>query len=960
MCVLLRRSLACLLAVIICVMQLPILSAADTESDQAPITDATESSNSFNINDRIPYSQYIQNFTNFSQTDEQEVVVVDLNTFTADDDSVAFSTLSDNTTMLATPSPGDVTFSFHVKKSGFYRLKVGYYPMAGSGSAIIRSVAVDGEVPFYEASVTEFPRVWADQKPNPSKDDIGNDILPMQVETPRVETTYLHNSGGLSNEDLYFYLTEGDHTLTFSGVREPLGLTALAWETAPKVPTYAQVVEDYTNNGYTKIDKSFLLQGEDVTAKSDATLYPLNDKTSPNTNPKSDRYIRYNSIGGSKWQQCGQWLEWSFTVPETGLYTIALRYKQNLKANSTVYRRLTLDGTVPFAEAEAIEFAYTSGYKPFVLGDEENGDYAFFFTAGETHTLRLEAITGVFASVLSDAQQLVNELNQVYREILMITGPSPDLYRDYDFPDLIPQTLAHMETIRTDLDALVKAIQDITGWESSSELSSIQRVIGTLDEMIEDDTTIAARFSYFQDNISGLATWVLDTKAQPLEIDYFVVGGKEENIEENGGFFEIIAYQAVQFFYSFLTDYSRLGQVGGNQEESITVWLQTGRDQSQIIRGLINQDFTPNEKIGVQLQLVAAGSLLPAIVAGLGPDVSLQLGQGDPMNYAFRNAVADLSQMPGIEEVKKRFDEQALIPFQYEDHLYALPESQSFQMLFYRMDILADLGITPDDLTTWDRIFKVVIPELQKNYLDFGLTPSLANYALLLYQNGGAVYSDDGKRSELSSAASVEIFDTFTKLYTEYLQPVAFDFANRFRTGQMPLAVVDLSAYNQLSVFAPEINGLWGMSPVPGTVQEDGTLDRTSILGISSCVMFSYSENKDAAWKFMKWWTDAPVQMQYGKNMESIMGTAARYNSANKEAFASVSWSADVRQAIDEQMLSVRPIPEVPGGYYTSRYFDFAYRDVVNDGKEVRPTLNESVKQINAEIANKREEFGLD
>lgn len=110
----------------------------------------------------------------------------------------------------------------------------------------------------------------------------------------------------------------------------------------------------------------------------------------------------------------------------------------------------------------------------------------------------------------------------------------------------------------------------------------------------------------------------------------------------------------------------------------------------------------------------------------------------------------------------------------------------------------------------------------------------------------------------------------------------------------------------------------------------------------------------------MKWWTDAPVQMQYGKNMESIMGTAARYNSANKEAFASVSWSADVRQAIDEQMLSVRPIPEVPGGYYTSRYFDFAYRDVVNDGKEVRPTLNESVKQINAEIANKREEFGLD
>ena len=189
---------------------------------------------------------------------------------------------------------------------------------------------------------------------------------------------------------------------------------------------------------------------------------------------------------------------------------------------------------------------------------------------------------------------------------------------------------------------------------------------------------------------------------------------------------------------------------------------------------------------------------------------------------------------------------------------------------------------------------------------------------------------------------------------------MAFDFANRFRTGEMPVAVMDLSAYNQLSVFAPEISGLWGMLPVPGTVREDGTVDRTATLSVSACVMFDYGTQKDATWRFMSWWTSAEIQKQYGRSMESIMGTAARYTSANREAFASVSWTGELRRAIALQQNSLRALPEVPGGYYTSRYFDFAYRDVVNDNKEVRPTLNEIVLQIDAEIADKREEFGLD
>ena len=34
-----------------------------------------------------------------------------------------------------------------------------------------------------------------------------------------------------------------------------------------------------------------------------------------------------------------------------------------------------------------------------------------------------------------------------------------------------------------------------------------------------------------------------------------------------------------------------------------------------------------------------------------------------------------------------------LEPFKYGDSLYALPETQNFQMMFYRKDILKELGI---------------------------------------------------------------------------------------------------------------------------------------------------------------------------------------------------------------------------------------------------------------------------
>ena len=119
------------------------------------------------------------------------------------------------------------------------------------------------------------------------------------------------------------------------------------------------------------------------------------------------------------------------------------------------------------------------------------------------------------------------------------------------------------------------------------------------------------------------------------------------------------------------------------------------------------------------------------------------------------------------------------------------------------------------------------------------------------------------------------------------------------------------------------------------------------------------SKEQDAAWKFMKWLTSSDTQYQYGKELESVMGVGARYNTANLEALARLPWRTVDKQVLLKQLKATRGIPEVPGGYMTSRNVGFAIATVYSENVSARDTLLGYVNQINREMALKRREFGL-
>ena len=288
--------------------------------------------------------------------------------------------------------------------------------------------------------------------------------------------------------------------------------------------------------------------------------------------------------------------------------------------------------------------------------------------------------------------------------------------------------------------------------------------------------------------------------------------------------------------------------------------------------------------------------------------------------------------------------------------VYGLPENVDFSVLFYRTDIFEELNLQVPE--TWDDV-RAISSVLSKNNMEFGLPSGNGSYLMLLRQRDIPIYEADGISCALDQVDAIRTFEEYTNLYVNYGLPLSFDFVNRFRSGEMPVGVASFGVYNSLQVAAPEIKGLWSMAKVPGSIREDGSVDHTTMAGGSAVMIIKNSEEYEAGWEFLKWWTSADVQVRYGRELESVLGPSGRYTSANSEAFALSSWPREELTLLTVQMAESSALEQVPGGYFLSRHLDNAFRNVVYSGKEPMDMLYDYVYKIDRELTEKRQEFGL-
>ena len=876
-----------------------------------------------------------------------------------------------------------IEYEFQVEQSGCYDLSLLYYPVEGKNSAIQRSVFLDGALPYEELSLVEFQRIWtvdaAEDYVNEDgvtlrrwgKDNQGNDLKPGCVETPEWVESCLYDSEGYVTTQLALYLTAGTHTVTLVGLREPMLIRSLTLSNRTRSAAYQEVKAQWDAQGAVDTSGHIIrIEAENASKTSSQMLYAKQDQSSPAVYPASPKELLNNTIGGDSWRLNGQWIEWEFEVPETGYYQLALVDKQNFVKGIYVSRRISIDGQVPFEEMLDYGFEYSSNWRKDVLSSKEGEAYRFFLEEGK-HTLRMEVVLGEFADIISDVQDCVTQLNAIYRSVIRITGVAPDQYRDYEIERNLPELENQLIAVKQQLDGAIDDLLALIGDNSDKE-AVLLTMRDQLDELIYDQERFTEVLSSYKINVRATANWITQVISQPLQLDRLYVYSPDCQIKvEKTGFWAGLWHEICRLFYSFIIDYNQIGNVSKDDSAAITLWIGTGRDQANVIKSMIDATFTPASGINVNVQLVDMNTLLRATLAGQGPDVAIQVpntngiagavlttGNDSAVNYGIRNAVVDLTRFQDYDQVVERFSDSAMVQLCFHGAAYGLPETQTFPMMFYRKDILMELGLEVPQ--TWDDV-KVAMTVLAKNQMEFGMLPSEQIFAMLLYQNGGAYYSEDGSVSRLDSDEAINSFKQYCEYYTDYKLDKETSVDQRFRTGECPIIIADYTLYNNLQVSAPDIDGLWSIAPVPGTRKEDGTIDRSvGSTGLTS-LMMSATKEPEACWEFLKWWSSDEVQTNFGYEMESLQGKAGRVPTANLGAFQKLAWKASDMEALLEQYAWVKGIPQVPGGYYSWRNVNNAFYTVTTDTDfaSAREELMDKVVLINQELNYKWEEFEL-
>ena len=852
-----------------------------------------------------------------------------------------------------TNQTGSVTWEVEVEQAGLYCLEMLYHTLKGKNGNIELSLQINGKFPFTGCEKFAFHRCWKDDMGAESpfeKDSVGNEIAPSQIEEFRWMQQSFSDVEGYFTEPYSFYFEKGKSKITLSCLREPFIIGSLYLYQPETAENYREKKPNFVSGAPTGYIHK--IQAERASYKSDPSLRAGYDMSSPFNEPSDTALIRRNIIGGPKWANQTQWIEWEYTVPATGYYKIALRYRQNAVRGFFTSRRIYIDNSLTYREMGSVRFNYGNKWQVQTLGDE-NGPFLFYLEAGKNHTIRMEVTTGDMGEILQILNENQKTLSSLYRKIVMITGTAPDIYRDYQLEKEIPGLLDTFLTVSETLEQKAKEIEKTTGF-TGTEAALLYRVAEQLQSFVKSPYTIPERLGNLRENISGLASWIMTIKGQPLELDYIAIMAPDVlEPPAESGMLKRIWYGVLAFCNSFFIDYN---SVGSNEptDECLEVWLGTGVDQMYILKQLVDKAFCKDNDIPVRLKLVSPTLLVQAIMAGVGPDVALNVPRTEPVNLALRGALEPLRNYEGFDDVSSRFMPTAMDPYKFYGDYYALPETQTFNMMFYRTDIFGDLCLKPPKV--WNDLYEIA-PILQRNNMEVGLPAGVFN--MLLLQNGGSYYDDTLTKMAFDTDVAYDSFSEWVEFYTKYGFSLFKDDYNRFRTGEMPLTIMSYAFYCQLAIAAPEIRNLWAMEPIPGVRQKDGTVIRTDSATGTACIILKSSNKKEQAWKFINWWTGPEAQTEFGMEVESAMGTAARYTPASIEAFTNLPWTTNELDMLMTQWASIKEIPEVPGGYYIARNLDNAFRACVYRLENPREMLSYWTRETNKEIERKLAAYGL-
>lgn len=856
-------------------------------------------------------------------------------------------------------APQSIQMVVDVPEEGLYKIGFDYYSQTTSINDIKLAIKVNGQTPFYEASQLTLKTLW-ETSHEFSRDRFGNDIMPNASQINRWVHTDLQDASRLYEQGLLFKFNAGQNTIELTR-NEGFFLLGQVY-----VSTYERYIdyETYLTQHTTDVveEELYTIQAEKPAFKNEVSIRFGTDRN-PRNIPFSIIESRLNVVDGATFDNSGQSIFYEVEVNQTGYYYITIKAKQG-KANSGVYRTLTLDGKVPFKEAERIFFP-SMDWENVTLKDKDGNPYKFYLEQGK-HTLGLTVNSSPMQPIYEQIETVMLAVNNLALDIKKLTGNQLDENRDWEITDYMPNIKADMTAFG---DAIKEAYDEwikVNKTKVESEVSAgLKAAYGWLYELAEKPNEIPAKIN----RLTGTTSSVMQrlgivlplTIASPLTMDaIYVHGSKAELPQPRPGFFEGIWVEIQRFFTAIFSN-----QFGvKNSDEELNIWVNRSRQYVNLMQQIVDDEFTTQTGIKVKISLMPdVNKLILATASGTQPDIAMGIAGWRPYDYAIRNALVDLRSFDTFSSVAENFKPGAFMQLIYQEGVYGLPETQNFYVLFYRSDILNNLNLEVPD--TWNDVIDM-LPELQRYGMNFYsmLSGTSAFKAFVttmpfIMQQGASLYTEGALGTTLDSEEMINAMTLMTDLYTVYALPLEVgSFYNQFRYGNMPVGVGDFGMYVQLLYAAPEIAGLWNIAPLPG-IHQNGEVKRYYDGASTSSVIFKNSKKQQEAWQFLEWWTSTNVQVNYAESLMNSLGSEYMWNTANYHAFNQLNWNASHKAVFLEQWNWVLDTPKTPASYMLEREISNAWNKIVYDGISIRTAMEDAEVIVNKEIRRKMIEFGF-
>ena len=824
------------------------------------------------------------------------------------------------------------------------------------------SLKINGESQYQEMSNLQFKNKWIPEK-EATKDRYDNEIAPEVNASKEKQFTYLTDRNGYTDTPLAVWLEQGINDLSFLSIEGELTLHAIEITAQKDVPRYnlATDSDEKPSGNYQST-----IEGEKIVFQNSSSIRPngaFDDQLTPYDSSK--RVM--NFLDGASFSNVGDKVTYEIEVPADGYYYLGLNYRQDAKIDFPVFLNIEIDGIVPSTSFLSQPIPYSSSFSNYTMKNQETKKDVPVYLEKGTRALSFEISASPTGKVLNRISEIIKEIQALSLSIDNLLGSNVDKNRDINLDEYLPGTIKQLESWISELNSFEEEIRLIAQTEKTpGAFTQIVTARKQLESLLKEPRRLANRTNELSKDsgsvAANLATLLQEANRNNLSIDQITF--YQENLTKKSPNIFSKAINSIKRFTNSFKEQA-YSVSSDKKAESVQVWVNRPRQYVELMQRMIDQDFTEKTGIKVDLSIMPdANKLILSNASGNAPDVALGVNYAMPFDMGIRDALVDLSQFEGFDDLLTQYPEKLLTPSTIGENVYAIPETMNFYVLFYRSDILESLNLSVPN--TMDELVEMLPALNQRGMSAFYPTATLGTSFKIfpwtmpiVYQNDGEFYTEDILESGVNQDNTVEGLRQLTNLFTIYNMPKDVpSFYQQFRDGSTPIGIADFGNYNLILNAAPEISNVWDIALMPGYENQEGVVERWSSGGAESSIMFESSDNKQNAWEFMNWWLQSETQKDFGTALQTVYGKEYMWNTANLEAFQELPWPSTDKNVILEQSEWINEVPRVLGTYMVEREISNVYNSVVVDGKNLRKSIDLSTKRINRETLRKLEEFG--